>query len=55
MFVASLVVAWGEMVECVAVTGKNVVAPLVGAWIEIDNLTGTEFYTISRSPRGSVD
>ena len=26
------------------------VAPLAGAWIEIDNLTGTEFYTIKSLP-----
>ena len=31
------------------------VAPLVGAWIEIANLSGFHFTENGRSPRGSVD
>ena len=50
--------SWERGLKCyISVTFRNVrgVAPLVGAWIEMNPITEEETGTRRRSPRGSVD
>ena len=54
-FVAPLVGAWIEILNCVFFFLILIVAPLVGAWIEIVAVVPVLPVLVGRSPRGSVD
>ena len=47
--------AWIEILLCPDPFFRDLVAPLVGAWIEIDLVINLAIEVFSRSPRGSVD
>ena len=47
--------AWIEIGDMYNITDQFTVAPLVGAWIEINIDSKLKDYVFSRSSRGSVD
>ena len=47
--------AWIEIAYIGIPNGEDRVAPLVGAWIEIDKEIGLNILSFCRSPCGSVD
>ena len=47
--------AWIEIVQSLSILRREAVAPLVGAWIEIDENGNYANFGDGRAPRGRVD